>query len=111
MQKLISVALSFAFVFQVLALGSSDGGLIVGKLTAKNETADGKNINFEVLSPGEDKARKYHVVFDQKLKKPDHKILEVVRSAKVGETVELEWIKTGHGPAAKSFKVLPKSQK
>ncbi|MFM7538187.1 MAG: hypothetical protein ACKO9Z_00845 [Planctomycetota bacterium] len=111
MQKLISVALSFAFVFQVLALGSSDGGLIVGKLTAKNETADGKNINFEVLSPGEDKARKYHVVFDQKLKKPDPKILEVVRSAKVGETVELEWIKTGHGPAAKSFKVLPKSQK
>jgi|GEM_PF-4086351 len=111
MQKLISVALSFAFVFQVLALGSSDGGLIVGKLTAKKETADGKNINFEVLSPGEEKARKYHVVFDQKLKKPDHKILEVVRSAKVGETVELEWIKTGHGPAAKSFKVLPKSQK
>jgi len=49
------VALSFAFVFQVLALGSSDGGLIVGKLTAKNETADGKNIIFEVLSPGEEK--------------------------------------------------------
>jgi len=111
MRKLIAVALSIALALQVFALGSSDGGLVVGKLTAKNETADGKNMNFEVLAPGEEKARKYHVVFDQKLKKPDPKILEVVRSAKVGETVELEWIKTGHGPAAKAFKVLPISQK
>lgn len=108
----ITLVLFFIGIFNQFLQGQGDdGGTIVGKLKSRTNTADGKNTNFEVLAPGEEKPRKYHVIFDQKLKKPIPKVLEAVRSAKIGDTVELEWQKTGHGPAAKSFKILPIDEK
>lgn len=91
---------------------NTEGGSVVGKLKSRSNTPDGKNTNFEILAPGEQKPRKYHVLYDQKLKCPMPKVLEAVRAAKIGDIVEIEWQKTGHGPAAKLFNVVssPKNQ-
>lgn len=98
-------------VFCSFSLGQKhDGGLVVGKLKSCTNTLDGKNSNFAVLAPGEEKPRNYHVIFDQKLKKPMPMVLEAVRSANIGDTVELEWQKTNHGPAVNKFKVIAKAK-
>jgi hypothetical protein len=83
----------------------ASGRTVVGKLKSKIDTPDGKNTNIEVKAPGEEKARKYFLIYDPKLRKPLTKVLHAVRSASVGETVELEWVKTGHGPAITNFTV------
>lgn len=101
------MAIGLLFICNLRGFGQSlDGGTIVGRLKSLTNTQDGKNINFEVLAPGEEKPRNYHVLFDQKLKKPMPKVLEAVRAASIGDIVEIEWQKTGHGPAVKSFKVV-----
>jgi len=84
-------------------------GKIIGQLKSKKDTPDGKNTIIEVLAPGEEKPRKYHVLYDAKAKGPIESVLTAVRAAKVGDRVELEWVQTGHGPAIKAFKVLPKA--
>jgi len=84
-------------------------GTIVGKVESKKDTEDGKNTFIEVLTPGEEKPRRYHVLYDAKAKGPIESVLTAVRAAKVGDRVELEWVQTGHGPAIKAFKVLPKA--
>ena len=63
------------------------------------------------LAPGEEKARGYHVLYDAKIKGPDPKVLHAVRSAKVGDRVEFDWVQTGHGPAIKSFRITRKAVK
>lgn len=108
---LMVLGILLAFLVAGWTRGQEDGGTIVGKLKSRMDTPDGRNTNFEVLAPGEEKARKYHVVFDQKLKKPIPKVLEAVRAARIGDTVELEWQKTGHGPAVRSFKVVSPGKK
>jgi hypothetical protein len=84
------------------------GGTIIGELKSQKNTADGKNTVIEVLAPGEEKARAYHVQYDPKLKGPVPAVLAAVRAAKVGDRVEFDWVGTGHGPAIKSFQVLKK---
>lgn len=98
---IISPVLGFAWEDE----NKSSGGTVVGKLKSKVDTADGKNTNIEVKAPGEEKPRKYFVNFDPKLRKPLPKVLHDVRSASIGDAVELEWVKTGHGPAIISFMV------
>jgi len=83
-------------------------GTIIGELKSKKDTADGKNTAIEVLAPGEEKARKYHVMYDPKAKAPIQSVLKAVRAAKVGDRVELKWVQTGHGPMITAFKVLRK---
>src|SRR5262249_11215742 len=83
-------------------------GTIIGELKSRKDTPDGKNIVIEVLAPGEEQARRYHVLYDQQAKGPLPAVLAAVRAAKVGDRVEFEWVQTGHGPAIKSFKVLKK---
>lgn len=83
-------------------------GTIVGELKSQKDTPDRKNTIIEVLAPGEEKARRYHVLYDPKAKKPIESVLAAVRAAKVGERVEFEWVQTGHGPAIKTFHVLVK---
>jgi hypothetical protein len=78
-------------------------------LKSCTNTQDGKNSNFAVLALGEEKPRNYHVIFDQKLKKPMPMVLEAVRSASIGDTVELEW-QTNHGSAVNKFKVIAKAK-
>ena len=83
-------------------------GTIIGELKSRKDTADGKNTVIEVLAPGEEKARKYHVMYDPKAKAPIQVVLKAVRAAKVGDRVEFQWVQTGHGPMIKEFNVLRK---
>jgi hypothetical protein len=86
-------------------------GTIVGELKSKHDTKDGKNTAIEVLAPGEEKARKYLVQYDPKVKGPIKSVLEAVRAAKVGSRVELVWVQTGHGPMITSFKEFKKGER
>lgn len=81
-------------------------GTIIGEVKSQKNTADGKNTMLGVLAPGEEKAREYHVLYDAKRKGPIPEVLHAVRSAKVGDRVEFEWVQTGHGPAIRSFRVV-----
>lgn len=110
MRATLTVSLLFLIILPAFSPAwgedtKSSGGTVVGKLKSKMDTPDGKNTNIEVKAPGEEKARKYFVNFDPKLRKPLPKVLHAVRAASVGDTVELEWVKTGHGPAITSFMV------
>jgi hypothetical protein len=92
----------------LLAQEDKRTGTILGELKSRMDTPDGKNTFIEVLAPGEEKPRRYHVLFDPKIKRPIPSVLDAVRTAKVGDRVELDWVQTGHGPAIKSFRVLPR---
>jgi hypothetical protein len=85
-------------------------GRIIGSLKSQKDTADGKNTVIEVLAPGEQKARRYYVLWDSKVNRPIESVLTAVRAAKVGDVVEFEWIGTGHGPAIKSFRLFKKTK-
>jgi hypothetical protein len=82
---------------------------IIGELKSRHDTKDGRNSILEVLAPGEEKARSYHVMYDPKIKGPMVAVLKAVREAKIGDRVEFEWVSTGHGPAITSFKVFRKT--
>jgi hypothetical protein len=82
------------------------GGTIIGELKGRQDK--GNNTIIEVLAPGEEKARRYFVNYDPKIKGPIKSVLAAVRHAKIGDRVEFEWVATGHGPAITSFKVLKK---
>lgn len=84
-------------------------GTVTGELKAKKDTKDGKNTVVEVLAPGEEKARSYHVQYDEKSKGPLPDVLKAVRAAGVGDKVEFGWVATGHGPAITKFQVLKKA--
>src|SRR5689334_4659931 len=73
-------------------------GTVVGSLKSQKNTKDDRNTIIEVLAPGEEKARSYHVQYDAKIKGPIPGVLKAVRAAKVGDIVELEWVDTNHGP-------------
>ena len=83
-------------------------GTITGELKSKKDTPDGKNTFIEVLAPGEEKPRRYHVMYDEKAKGPIPSVLKDVRAAKVGDEVEFKWVQTGHGPAITTFEVVKK---
>ncbi|HKB02065.1 MAG TPA: hypothetical protein VKD90_07585 [Gemmataceae bacterium] len=85
-------------------------GTIFGERKSKKDTEDGKNTFIEVLAPGEERPRRYHVLYDAKARGPIESVLTAVRAAKVGDRVEFDWVQTGHGPAIKSFKVLKKAE-
>ena len=83
-------------------------GTVIGEVKAQKDTKDGKNTAIEILAPGEEKARVYHVMYDPKIKGPFPEVLKAVRAAKVGERVQIEWIDTNHGPMIQTFAVLKK---
>ena len=84
-------------------------GRIIGELKSQTDTQDKKNTIIEVLAPGEEKPRKYYVLYDPEIKGPIASVLKEVRAAKVGDRVDFDWVQTGHGPAIKSFRVLKKA--
>ena len=105
---------SFAALLAVGGIGAESSGQeprsgsITGELKARKDSRDGKNTTVEVLAPGEEKARSYHVQYDPKVKGPIPDVLKAVRAAAVGDTVEFDWVATGHGPAITKFQVLKK---
>ena len=113
-----TIAMSFAITCFVLCglsnAGQEEkkkGGTVIGTLQAEKKTKDGHNSMIDVLAPGEEKARTYHVSYDPKFKGPIASVLAAVRAAKVGDRVELEWVGTNHGPAITAFRVLKKETK
>jgi len=86
-------------------------GTATGEVKSQKKTPNGKNIIIEVLAAGEEKARSYRVLYDAKVKGPIPSVLEAVRSASIGDRVQLEWVDTGEGLAIKSFEVLKKAKK
>jgi hypothetical protein len=84
-------------------------GKVIGTVQAQKDSKDGKNTTIDVLAPGEEKARGYHVLYDPKAKAPIASVLKAVRAAHKGDLVELEWVDTSHGLAIKSFHVLKKA--
>jgi hypothetical protein len=110
----VSARITAVLAFAVFVLGAAasaqegKGGTIVGVVKASKNTQDGRNTTIEVLAPGEEKARSYFVNYDPKIKGPLPKVLAVVRTAKVGDRVELQWVPTNHGPAIVSFSVVKK---
>jgi hypothetical protein len=114
--KMTMIAVAFFGIWLVVC-GTSNvagdepktkSGTITGELKSKKDTPDGKNTFIEVLAPGEEKPRRYHVLYDEKAKGPIAPVLKDVRAAKVGDEVEFEWVQTGHGPAIKTFQVVKK---
>jgi hypothetical protein len=81
---------------------------VIGELRSRKNTPDGKNTFIEVLAPGEERARSYHVLYDPKINGPIELVLAAVRAAKIGDVVEFKWVQTGHGPAINSFRVFKK---
>src|SRR5262245_30499589 len=91
-----SLALVGVIVWSAQAAAQEKSGRVVGQWKCQKDTPDGKNTFIEVLAPGEEKARRYHVLYDQKAKGPIPSVLAAVRAAKVGDRVELDWVQTGH---------------
>jgi hypothetical protein len=77
---------------------------VVKSLKEKN-----KNVEIEVLAPGEEKPRGYFVQYDPKAKAPIESVLKAVRHAKVGDQVIFDWVATNHGPAIIKFEILKKT--
>ncbi len=84
------------------------GGTVVGTVKGMMDTKEGKNTTIEVLAPGEEKARKYLVMWDAKIQAPMPHVLKAVRAAKVGDVVEFDWVDSNHGPMITSFKPFKK---
>ena len=86
-------------------------GMAVGEIKSTKNSADGKNVSIEVLQPGEEKPRSYHVVYDPEKKAPNAAVVAAVRAAKVGDRVIFDWVQTGHGPAVTKFEVVKQAAK
>ena len=84
-------------------------GMAIGEIKSSRNIADGKNVSIEVLQPGEEKPRSYHVVYDPEKKAPNATVLAAVRAANVGDRVKFDWIQTGHGPAITKLEVVKKA--
>lgn len=90
-----------------LAQDSKKSGTISGDVKSLKEK--NKNVEIEVLSPGEEKPRAYFVQYDPKAKAPIASVLKAVRHAKVGDKVVFDWVATNHGPAIVKFEILNKA--
>jgi len=114
--RIFGCALTIALLVVCALEGGGDGkkkkrtGSVVGEVKSQKKTPNGKNFLLEVLAAGEEKARPYRVMYDPKIKAPIAKVFEVVRTAKVGDRVSLEWIDTGEGLAITAFEVLGKKK-
>ena len=110
--KMFGMSLVIGWFVVCSSVGAQDQkkrtGTVIGEIKSNKDTPKGNNVTLEVLAPGEEKPRSYHVQYDPKVKGPVPSILKAVRAAKVGDRVELQWVDTNHGPAITSFQVLKK---
>jgi plastocyanin len=84
-------------------------GTVTGEVKSSMPTPNKINQFIEVLADGEEKERKYRVVYDKEVKGPNKKVLEAVKAAKVGDRVRLEWVE-GEGYNITAFEVLKKKK-
>jgi hypothetical protein len=75
-------------------------GTTIGELKSINPAKNTRDTILEVLSPGEEKPRRYTVGAHQK------DILVKVKSAKAGERVQIEWYDTVEGLCVDKFEAL-----
>jgi hypothetical protein len=75
-------------------------GTTIGELKSITLAKNKRDMVIEVLSPGEERARRYTVGAQQK------EVIAVVKAAKVGDRVEVEWFDTVEGLCVDKLKVL-----
>ena len=97
----------------VLALGLLSGpgqaqlkklrtGTTIGELKSIGTAKNKRDTIIEVLSPGEEKPRRYTVGAQQK------ELAAAVRAAQPGQRVEIDWFDTVEGLCVERFRVLAK---
>lgn len=79
-------------------------GTTVGELKSVRPAKNKRDLEIEVLAPGEERARRYTVGAHQK------ELLELVRAAAVGDRVEIAWFDTVEGLCVEKFQVLKKGK-
>lgn len=79
-------------------------GTTIGELQSIRPAKNKRDVELEVLAPGEEKARRYTVGAQQK------EVLAVVRAAAVGDRVEINWFDTVEGLCVEKFQVLNKKK-
>lgn len=80
-------------------------GTTLGELKSVSPAKNKRDKEIEVLAPGEEKARRYTVGAHQK------EVLAAVKTAAVGDRVEIEWFDTVEGLCVEKFRVLKKGAK
>ena len=80
----ICFAIPWVFICGISAAAQEPkpkSGKVIGELKSQKNTPDGKNTFIEVLAPGEEKPRKYHVLYDPKIKGPIDNVLHFASPA------------------------------
>ena len=85
-------------------------GSVVGVLKDRKDAPKGPNVFVEIQADGEEKARKYRVAYDPKIKAPIADVLKAVKETPIGSRVQIDWIE-GEGYNITNFKVLKKAEK
>ncbi len=108
-QKVVSASVVFG-VLVMCGIGNAAGekkrtGTIIGELKSIKDAPNKSDMIIEVLSPGEETARRYHVGAQQK------DVVAAVKAAKVGDRVTIAWFDTNEGLCVEKFQVLKKGNK
>lgn len=80
-------------------------GTTIGELKSVSPAKNKRDLEVEVLAPGDEKARRYTVGAQQK------DVLVAVKAAAVGDRVEIGWFDTVEGLCVEKFLVLKKGAK
>jgi hypothetical protein len=108
LQKVIGVCVLIALVAtgdaSYAQLKKLRTGTTIGELKSVKPAKNKRDVEIEVLAPGEEKARRYTVGAQQK------ELMAAVKAATVGDRVEIEWFDTVEGLCVDKFQVLKKDK-
>jgi hypothetical protein len=79
-------------------------GTTIGELKSVKPAKNKRDVEIEILAPGEEKARRYTVGAQQK------ELMVAVKAATVGDRVEIEWFDTVEGLCVDKLQVLKKAK-
>lgn len=80
-------------------------GTTIGEIKSVTSAKNKRDVEVEILSPGEERARRYTVGAQQKA------VMAAVKAAGIGDRVEIAWFDTVEGLCIDTFKVLQKAKK
>jgi hypothetical protein len=78
-------------------------GVVAGEVRAIQTARNKRDMELELLAPGEEKARKYTVGAHQKV------LLETLKFLQVGDRVEIDWFDTVEGLCVEKLRLLKKT--
>lgn len=108
LNKLLDVCVVFALVASGDAAGAElkklRTGTTVGELKSVSPAKNKRDVEIEVLAPGEERARRYTIGAHKK------ELLAAVKAAAAGDRVEVDWFDTVEGLCVDKFQVLKKAK-